>query len=323
MHNGINLNGELVSKDAAFWLLEKMLMIRLVEERIVEIYPTDVMVTPVHLHIGQEAVPTGVCAHLTPYDTIFFGHRTHGPALAKGMDLKVFFAELYGRTTGCSSGYGGSMHLIDVSNGMLGSSSVVGGSISLGVGSALASKLMNADYISVSYFGDGATNSGVYWESINFAAIKELPVLFVCEDNSLSNVMPKAEHMYLSSQLPVVGNFMKSFKADGTDALSVYQAALKAIEYIRRERKPAFLECKTKRWMKHQGIEKDDLAINPVNPEHDDPIKKLQDEMLQSGLITSGEVLKLEKRIASEIDVAIEFAEESPFPNKIDLVREV
>lgn len=323
MQNNLSYKGMSVTGKSALWMLEKMLVIRRVEEKIVEIYPTDAMVTPVHLHIGQEAVPVGVCAHLKPSDTIFFGHRTHGPALAKGMDLKKFFGELYGRVTGCSSGFGGSMHLVDVENGMLGSSSIVGGSISLGVGSALASKLTNADYISVSYFGDGATNSGVYWESVNFAAIKELPVLFVCEDNSLSNVMPKMEHMYLDSQIPFTEHFMKSFEADGTSALSVYQAASKAVEYVRNEGKPAFLECKTKRWMKHQGIEKDDLAINQIDPEKDDPIKKLRDDMLKAGLITQNEILKLEKHIAADIAAAIKFSEESPFPRREDLVKEV
>lgn len=323
MQNNLSYKGTSITGESALWMLEKMLVIRRVEEMIIEIYPTDAMVTPVHLHIGQEAVPVGVCAHLKPSDTIFFGHRTHGPALAKGMDLKKFFGELYGRVTGCSSGFGGSMHLVDVENGMLGSSSIVGGSISLGVGSALASKLTNAGYISVSYFGDGATNSGVYWESVNFAALKELPVLFVCEDNNLSNVMPKSDHMYLTSQLPIAKAFMKTFEADGTDALAVYTAAAQAVEYIRKNKKPAFLESKTKRWMKHQGVEVDDLSINPVDRERDDPIKKLRDAMFASALLTEEDLQKLEDRIAAEIMGAVKFSEASPFPSRDYLLKEV
>src|SRR5882757_8428459 len=172
-----------LTKTTGIALLKKLREIRQFEERIIPLYPTDVMVTPVHLHIGQEAVPVGVCAHLTPADTIFFGHRTHGPALAKGMDMNKLMAELFGRTTGCSRGYGGSMHVVDPANGMLGTSAIVGGSIALGVGSALAAKLSGQDRIAVSYFGDGVMDSGVFWESINFAALKKVPVLFVCENN--------------------------------------------------------------------------------------------------------------------------------------------
>jgi TPP-dependent pyruvate/acetoin dehydrogenase alpha subunit len=311
-----------LTKDISLWLLEKMLEIRLFQERIIKIYPTDVLVTPVHLHIGEEAVPVGVCAHLKATDTIFFGHRTHGPALAKGMDMKILMAELYGRTTGCSHSYGGSMHVIDPSHGMLGSSSIVGGNISLGVGSALASKLRNADYISLSYFGDGATDTGVFWEAINFAALKKVPVLFVCEDNNLSNVMPKTDHMFLSSLLPVTEQFMTSFQADGTDVLSVYTTAEKAIKYVRENRKPAFLECKTKRWMKHQGIEKDDLPYNPIDLQKDCPIRKFEDALIQHEIIKQQELQSILNMLEARIDEAIEFSVNSPFPNEEELLKE-
>src|SRR5688572_25541377 len=185
-----------MDQERLLWMLARMHLIRHFEEIIIGIYPTDVMVTPVHLHIGQEAVPVGVCAHLKPEDTIAFAHRTHGPALAKGLDPKKLMAELYGRTTGCAHGYGGSMHLVDPANGMMGSSAIVGGGIALGVGSGLAAKLRGDGRMSVSYFGDAACDSGVFWESMNFAALKEIPVLFVCEDNNLSNTMTKAEHMF-------------------------------------------------------------------------------------------------------------------------------
>jgi len=323
MQNVLTFGDVKISKDAALSLLEKMLDIRRLQEKIIQIYPTDVMVTPVHLHIGQEGVPVGVCAHLQATDTIFFGHRTHGPALAKGMDMKVLVAELYGRSTGCSKGYGGSMHLVDAANGMLGSSSIVGGNISLGVGSALASKLTNAGYISVSYFGDGATDSGVFWESLNFAALKQVPVLFVCEDNSLSNVMLKSEHMFLTTLIPVIKQFMTVFEADGTSALSVYEAAGRAVEYVRKEGKPAYLECKTKRWMKHQGVDKDDLPDNPIDPINDCPIQKLETLLLDAGIVVQRDLQELEDRVAGKIKAAIEFAEQSPFPGEDDLVREV
>jgi TPP-dependent pyruvate/acetoin dehydrogenase alpha subunit len=309
-------------RDISLRLLRKMREIRQLQERIITIYPTDVMVTPVHLHIGQEAVPVGVCAHLATADKIFFGHRSHGPALAKGMDMKKLVAELYGRTTGCARGYGGSMHLVDVPNGMLGSSSIVGGSIALGVGSALAAKLTGSDWISVSCFGDGAMDAGVFWESINFAALKRVPVLLVCEDNALSNVMPKSEHLFVEIE-NVARQFMPVACADGTDVLSVYHAAAQATDYVRSNRAPMFLRCTTKRWMKHQGVEVDDLAYNPVDRARDCPIKKLEDTLRENQIVSSDEIQEMIAAVEAEIDEAIEFSLNSPFPNESDLVREV
>ncbi|MDB6112519.1 MAG: dehydrogenase [Pedosphaera sp.] len=311
-----------LTKTTGIALLKKLREIRQFEERIIPLYPTDVMVTPVHLHIGQEAVPVGVCAHLTAADTIFFGHRTHGPALAKGMDMNKLMAELYGRTTGCSRSYGGSMHVVDPANGMLGSSAIVGGSIALGVGSALAAKLSGQDRIAVSYFGDGAMDSGVFWESINFAALKQVPVLFVCENNLLSNTMTQAEHLF-AKPTAVVQNFMPAFSADGTDVQSVYSVVGEAIAHIRTKRQPAFVECRTKRWMKHQGVDRDDLTYNKVDPKQDDPIWKLEQGLLENSMITEAEIKQITKDIELRIDAAIEFAQNSPFPNAEDLVREV
>jgi acetoin:2,6-dichlorophenolindophenol oxidoreductase subunit alpha len=311
-----------ITKDIGMALLRKMREIRQFEQRIIPIYPTDVMVTPVHLHIGQEAVPVGICAHLKRIDTIFFGHRTHGPALAKGLEMKKLMAELYGRTTGCSRSYGGSMHLVDPPNGMLGSSAIVGGSIALGVGSGLAAKLANEDRIAVSYFGDGAMDSGVFWECLNFAALKKVPVLFACENNFLSNTMTQAEHLFPQPNA-VVQNFMPVWSADGTDVQSVYEAAGEAVQYVRNQCQPAFVECKTKRWMKHQGVEADDLPYNKVDPQLDDPIAKLEGWLLEKSLATPEEIRQTEAEVASSIDAAIEFAQSSPFPNPEDLVREV
>jgi pyruvate dehydrogenase E1 component alpha subunit len=316
------VNRSIPPQDIALRLLRLMREIRQLEERIIKIYPTDVMVTPVHLHIGQEAVPVGVCAHLNSADKLFFGHRTHGPALAKGMGMKKLLAELYGRTTGCAHGYGGSMHVVDPSNGMLGSSSIVGGSVALGVGAALASKLKNEEWISVSYFGDGATDSGVFWESLNFAALKRVPVLFVCEDNGLSNVMPKSEHMAADVD-NVAREFMPVLSADGTDVIEVYNVAGKATQYIRSERGPMFLRCPTKRWMKHQGVDWDDLPCNPVDRERDCPIRKLEEVMVENGMITRDAIERLTAAIEAELDEAISFALASPFPDAADLAREV
>jgi acetoin:2,6-dichlorophenolindophenol oxidoreductase subunit alpha len=311
----------LPDKATVSWLLERMSLIRQFEERIIGIYPTDVMVTPVHLHIGQEAVPVGVCAHLTPRDTISFGHRTHGPALAKGLDPRKLMAELYGRTTGCAHGYGGSMHLVDPPNGMMGSSSIVGGGIALGVGSALAAKLSGQDFVGVSYFGDAATDSGVFWESLNFAALRALPVLFVCENNNLSNTMQQKEHMF-ADIAGAAATFMLSRKADGTDVVAVYEAAREALAHIRAKKGPALLECRTKRWMKHQGVDRDDLSWNPVDEETDCPIRKLRMQALERGLLSDAEILRITEGVTRQVDEAVAYAVASPFPSADQLLSE-
>jgi len=311
-----------LTRETGLRLLRKLRDIRQFEDRIIGIYPTDAMVTPVHLHIGQEAVPVGVCDHLKDADTIFFGHRTHGPALAKGLSMKKLMAELYGRTTGCSKGFGGSMHLIDPERGMLGSSAIVGGSIAVGVGAGFAAKLGKTGNISASYFGDGATNSGVFWESMNFSALKQVPVLFVCEDNDLSNVMRKGEHMF--ADIPKAAElFMKVWQADGTDILAVHTAAGEAIKYIRETSKPALIYCPTKRWMKHQGVDKDDLTYNPIDREKDDPIHKLEQQMLKEKLATQAEFDAMTREVEKQIDEAIDFSLKSPFPTPDSLVSEV
>ncbi|MCA8941830.1 MAG: thiamine pyrophosphate-dependent dehydrogenase E1 component subunit alpha [Planctomycetes bacterium] len=297
----------------ALRMLRTMRVARQMSQRIAKLYPTDVMETPVHLCIGQEAVSAGLCCHLTDADQMLLGHRTHAPALAKGLPLRKLMAELYGRTTGCSHARGGSMHVFDPEHGLPGSSAIVGGSIAVGVGAALSSKLSGSDFISVSYFGDAATNAGVFHESMNFAALKQLPVLFLCENNGLSNVMPVAEHAAYEIA-GVASQFMPVFRADGTDALSVYREAGKAVRQVRETRAPVFLECTTKRWMKHQGHERDDLEINPIDPVTDCPIARLERFMIGASLITPREILALAKEIEAEIDDAIEFAERSPYP---------
>ena len=308
-----------IKREQGLWMLHKMRVIRQMSIRIVELYPTDVMETPVHLCIGQEAVSVGLCAHLNDADKIFPGHRTHGPALAKGLPLEKLMAELYGRTTGCSRGVGGSMHLLDLERGIPGSSAIVGGSIALGVGAALSAKMQSSrmqgsGFISVSYFGDAATNAGVFYESLNFAALQKLPVLFLCENNGLSNVMPIDEHSF-TDIVSVARQFMPVFQADGTDVLSVYSEAGKAVRRVRKkDRGPVFVECKTKRWMKHQGHEADDLECNPIDRTKDCPIQKLQSFLLGASMITAGEIREMKARIEHEIDAAIEFAEGSPYP---------
>jgi acetoin:2,6-dichlorophenolindophenol oxidoreductase subunit alpha len=316
------MSRDALTRELGWRLLRKLCEIRQFEERIIPLYPTDVMVTPVHLHIGQEAVPVGVCDHLRPHDVIFCGHRTHGVALAKGLPMNSLMAEMFGRTTGYAQSFGGSMHVVAPDHGLLGSSALVGGSIALGVGAALAAKLERRDQLAVSYFGDGATNAGVFWESMNFAALKNVPVLFVCEDNGLSNVMRKQDHLFVDIG-SVAGKFMQVWLTDGMDVLAVREAAREAFAHIRAKGKPALLWCPTKRWMKHQGVEVDDLAYNPVDRVKDCPIRKLETQMLAAGLVTQAEIDQLARDIETQIDAAIAYAKSGPFPTPDMLVTEV
>lgn len=306
-----------LKRDDGLWLLRRMRLIRQASERIAALYPTNVMETPVHLCIGQEAVAVGLCRHLTDQDKLFLGHRTHGPALAKGLPLPKLMAELYGRATGCSHGFGGSMHVIDLEHGLPGSSAIVGGSIALGVGAALASKLGErngqAPFVAVSYFGDAATNAGVFYESLNFAALQRLPVLFLCEDNGYSNVMPKRAHS-AHDITGIAAPMMPVLSADGTDVLSVHEQAGAAIATLRRGDGPVFLHCPTKRWMKHQGAEACDLPDNGIDRERDCPIRKLEAFLTRSRLCSQHELTAIAQDIEAEIDAAIRFAESSPFP---------
>ena len=303
-----------IDRDSVLWLLRRMRLIRQASERIAQLYPSDVMETPVHLCIGQEAVSVGLCRHLRDADKLFLGHRTHGPALAKGLPLPKLMAELYGRTTGCSHAFGGSMHVIDLEHGLPGSSAIVGGSIALGVGAGLAAQLSGGDWIGVSYFGDAATNAGVFYESLNFAALRRVPVLFLCEDNGWSNVMPKSAHS-AHDIVSVARQMMPVLEADGTDVLSVYDHAGAAVEHVRGGGGPMLLHCRTKRWMKHQGPERCDLAANAVDPARDCPIRKLEAFALRTGIATREECDRITAEIDAEVAAAIAFAEASPFPN--------
>jgi pyruvate dehydrogenase E1 component alpha subunit len=295
-------------------MLRRMRLIRQTSERIAALYPTDVMETPVHLCIGQEAVSVGLCRHLSDADKLFLGHRTHGPALAKGLPLPKLMAELYGRTTGCSHAFGGSMHLIDTEHGLPGSSAIVGGSIALGVGAGLASSLTGGGFLGVSYFGDAATNAGVFYESLNFAALRQLPVVFVCEDNGWSNVMPKSAHSAhdISS---VAERFLPVRQVDGTDVMSVFEHAGEAVQHARAGKGPVFLHCRTRRWMKHQGPERCDLPENRIDPARDCPIRKLEAFATRSGMVRADECDTITREIEAEIDAAIAFAAASPFPS--------
>ena len=294
------------------------LRIRLVEEKIIELYPFDKIQSPVHLSIGQEAVAVGLCSQLKIDDWVFINYRGHSFYLAKGGPLPKLFAELYGKSTGLSKGKAGSMHLAAPDCGVMGASAVVGSTISHAVGAALASKIRGENRIYVSVFGDGATEQGCYHESLNFASLHNLPVLFLCENNGLAVHTPLEErHSFSLTQHAKVYGIDTIFIDEGYDFVKISNVCAHLLSQIRMNQRPLFLEVKTCRYKEHVGPGEDFFAgyrdLDAINSwKKMDPLetdKKLVD--------------KFSSEILIEIDEAVHYAEISPFPTIKDLLTDV
>jgi acetoin:2,6-dichlorophenolindophenol oxidoreductase subunit alpha len=306
-----------------------MTRIRLVEERIGELVAGGEIICPCHLYIGQEVVAAGVSAHLRPDDFVFSTHRSHGHYLAKGGDLKAMMAELFGRRTGCSRGKGGSMHLVAPEVGYPGSSAIVAGSIPLAVGAALGFQLRRVDLVAVAFFGDGAACEGAFYESLNFAALKKLPVVFVCENNFYSTHMPLAE-MQAEPELykKAAGFNLPGVRLDGGNLGEVWTTAREAVQRARQGHGPTLMECLTYRWRGHVGpdydLDKDLRTLEELNWWMNRcGLKKLEEYLLSRGFISGAEAAAMVQEITGEIAAAVDFARHSPFPDKDDLYRGV
>lgn len=310
-------------------LYRLMLKIRKVELKIEELYPQDEMKTPIHLCIGQEAVPAGVCANLNADDYVFSNHRGHGHYIAKGGDLKAMVAELYGKETGCSRGRGGSMHLVDTSVGLMGSSSIVCGGVPIATGAALSSLMQVGKKVSVVFFGDGAVEEGVLYESVNFAVLKKLPIIFVCENNFYSVCSP------LNKRQPngeIYGRFkglsIPSCRVDGTSVVDVYNSARKAIANARAGGGPSFLECTAYRWRGHGGAGSDVNLGYRTQEELEAwvvrcPVKNFERFLVEKDIMTSEEIAGVAASLEQEIDDAFKFARSSPAPDGSEISRDV
>ena len=310
------------NKKIALRLLHGMERIRLVEEGIVDRYSQGNMRCPVHLSIGQEAAAIAIGVSLQKSDLAVGSHRAHAHYLAKGGNLKAMLAEIYGKVTGCCRGRGGSMHLSDRSVGFIGSTAIVGNSIPIGVGLALSLQLRRIKGISAIFFGDGCTEQGVFYESVNFSALRNLPVLFVCENNLYS------VYSSLSVRQPATRKIFKMVEAmgikaeivDGNDVEASYAAAQKAVEYIKSEKAPYFLELSTYRWREHCGPNFDNNLGYRSEKEFEewkkaDPILNYKRILQLRGWLDSEEYLKIKLDIQKEIEDAFNFAENSPYPN--------
>lgn len=301
-------------------LLFEMMRIRRVQLAIESRYPENEMQTPVHLCIGQEAVAVGACAHLKKNDYISSNHRGHGHYLAKGGDLRALVAELYGRESGCSKGRGGSMHLVDTGVGHCGSSSIVGGGIPIGTGMGLAIQMQKKKNVSVIFFGDGAADEGVLYESLNFAVLKKLPVIFILENNEYSvcsHISKRQAGDNVFHAMPA--KLLMTKTVNGNDVLQVYDAVHKAVTRARTGCGPSLIECRTYRIRGHAGCEFQD-AIGYRTVEEIETWKKLcpvasfQKRLLKNKIITQSEINKMERKIEKQIKDAFDFALRSSLP---------
>lgn len=298
--------------------------IRRVEEEVAKIYPSDKIKSPIHLSIGQEAVAVGVCEALHPKDIVFGTYRSHASYLAKGGNLKKMIAELYGKKTGCAKGKGGSMHLIDVDAGVMGASAVVGTTIPQAVGFAYALKLQNKMSIVVVFFGDGACDEGVFQESLNFAALKNTPVIFICENNAYSIHSPQRDRHAvpdICSRAAAYG--IPAERIENNDILQIYERVRSAAEKVRiGEVGPVFFECMTYRWMEHVGPSQDYEAGYRSRIEAEpwfsgDQVRRI------ALLLDEGVRRNIETGVEGEIREAFEFAEASPFPSSEELYTDM
>jgi len=320
------------SKELLTKLYQTMLRIRYCEESLVNPILKGKIRCPVHLCTGQEAVAAGVGAALEQRDYVFGNHRSHGHYLAKGGGMPEMIAEIYGKETGCSKGRGGSMHLIDPQVGMLGSAPIVAGTISLALGAALASSIRKDNRVTVSFFGDGATGEGVLYESLNFAALKKLPLIFACENNFYSTHLP-IEEIRVSNRIFGIGKpfGVKSFKIDGNDVLKVYEYAQKAVAHCRKGDGPIFLEFLTYRMRGHVGpddnIQGSRTDIRPYSEiekwRKKDPIKRIERYLLKNKIFVKKELIEFQEQIIKEVDDAHVFANNSPLPKKEEIDKYV
>ncbi|MBF0532484.1 MAG: thiamine pyrophosphate-dependent dehydrogenase E1 component subunit alpha [Candidatus Omnitrophica bacterium] len=306
-------------------ILRRMLTIRIFEEKTAELAESKEIKCPVHLYVGQEGIAAGVCAHLDSNDFVFSTHRSHGHYIAKGGDLNALMAEIFGKETGCSRGHGGSMHVLDTRVGFMGSSPIVAGSIPLGVGGALTNKFLGDKNVSVAFFGDGATDEGVFYESVNFATLYKLPMLFVCENNLFSTHMPDFKRQSNTEVYQRIANFnINTKRVDGNNPVEIYQEAKTMIDRAKEGKGPSLLECMTYRWLAHVGPDHDlDIGYR-LKKDVDHwksrcPIKHVRDLLFRMNELSEDQFVRMQRDIVAKVEKTVAFARTSPYPKETDI----
>lgn len=303
-----------------------MIRIRRFEERVAREFAEGNIPGSVHSYIGEEAVATGAIAHLRKDDYIMSTHRGHGHLIAKGGKTDRMMAELFAKKTGYCLGKGGSMHIANLDIGMLGAAGIVGAGIPIATGAGLSAKLRGTDQVTLCFFGDGASNLGRFHEGINLGAVWRLPVIYICENNLWAVSVPTSCSLAISNIADrAIGYGIPGIVVDGMDVIAVYEAAGEAVARARRGEGPSLIEAKTYRFRGH--FEGDSGTYRPKEEIEEwlkrDPLKLFEEKLLEMKVLTKKEVEETDKEILAEIDQAVKFAQESPFPKPEETLENV
>jgi acetoin:2,6-dichlorophenolindophenol oxidoreductase subunit alpha len=309
-------------------IYERMVTIRRFEDTVYDVYSRGIMPGLAHLYTGMEAVAVGVCVTLRRSDNITSTHRGHGHLLAKGGDPRRMFSELLGKESGYNRGKGGSMHIVDLSLGILGANGVVGGGLGIATGAGLSAKIRGEDRISVAFFGDGALNEGLFYEAANMAALWQLPVVYIMENNNYGEYTPAIKSTAGSGPARAEAMGIPARSVDGNDVLAVHEAAVWATEWARAGQGPAFVECKTYRWRgHHMGDQGDTYGYR--GPDEIEawmklcPIQRFKRYLVGGGLVDEQQLNDMDERIQQQIDDAVEFAKNAPYPDPAEVYQDV
>lgn len=298
----------------------KMLLVRRFEERMERLYQQGKIHGTIHLSIGQEAASVGACVVLNKEDKIFTHHRGHGHAIAKGVDLKAFVAEILGKSTGLLQGRGGHIHLADLENGNIGANGILGASATIANGMALTSKMKNLGYVCVCFFGDGASNEGAIHEAMNLASIWNLPVIFFCDNNQYGMSGPIKDMVNIENLSErAKGYGIPGLTVDGNDVFQVINATSEAVKRAKNGEGPTFIEAKTYRFKGHSRSDARKYRTREEEAEWmntKDPVAIFREHLYKEEILTEQLEKEFEEKILQEIDAAVQFAEESPVPSE-------
>jgi TPP-dependent pyruvate/acetoin dehydrogenase alpha subunit len=318
--------GAALDKSAARALLTTMWRIRCFEERVAQLYRTLQVHGLIHLSIGSEGVAAGVCGHLRDDDAVYSGHRAHGHALAKGAPMKETMAELMGRAGGLCRGLGGSMHLVDTAHGLMGATGVVGGNLPMAAGDALAAKLEGSDRVSVVFFGDGAVQAGHFHETVNLAALWELPLIFVCENNGMAEFTPRSAHTKVASVCDVVAPYdFPRRVVEGSDVAALWETAGEFVQIVRAAKGPVLMECSTHRFRGHYEGDQQSYreALEDSETAKLDPIVGLEKLAGRKRWLRKADARAIEADARAEVEAAVTFGRDSAPSTEAEAARYV
>ena len=316
-------------KDFLLSLYRTMVMIRRFEEKAIEMKARQIIPGIIHLYIGEEAIATGVCAALRKDDYIFSTHRGHGHCIAKGGDIGRMMAELFGREAGYCRGKGGSMHIADIDLGILGANAVVAAGLPISGGAGLSIKMRGTDQVVVCFFGDAATNNGAFHEALNLSSVWKLPVIFVCENNLYGISVAQSRSTPIRDIYLRKDSYgMPGFMADGNNVLEVYETVNEALERARKGGGPTLIEYKTYRWRGHYEGEADRTYYYRSKKEEEEwkekcPIKRFRQVLSENEVVDKGTLDRIDAETEQELEKAVEFAKNCPWPAPEDALRDV